>query len=214
MKYDFLIFDLDGTLVDSKDDLAKASNDLRAYYNLEPLDLETIISFVGNGLKVLADNILPQEYSQKEETLEKFIEFYDRCLTDTTKPYKGIIDLLESFDKSVKKAVLSNKSQDFTRRILDVLGLSRHFIEIWGGDNESGVKKPDPKVIYALIDKTQSKIENTIIIGDGINDIGVAKAAGIASIGILYGFTPAETIVELKPNYLAKSPAEIKKILK
>jgi phosphoglycolate phosphatase len=211
MGYDFLIFDLDGTLVDSQKDIAFAVNCVRKDLGFEPLTIEKVRSYLGSGIKALVDKTVPEKDGAiLALALEKFKYYYAQCLTDTTVAYKGIEEALNSL-KNKKKAVLSNKTELFSREIVKRLGLSKHFTEVWGWDT-AGVKKPDPKPIFDLIEKTKSVPEKTIMIGDSENDIKAAKAAGIASLAVLYGYSDLAHIEKYNPDYIIKNPEDIIKI--
>lgn len=212
MGYDFLIFDLDGTVIDSQRDIAFAVNEVRKELGFAPLTIDKIRSYLGNGVKALVGRAVPEADSEiLASAFEKFKFYYGRCLTDTTLPYDGMEETLLALN-SKKKAILSNKMEIFSCEIVKRLGIAEYFVEVWGGDT-SGVKKPDPKPIFDLIKKTNSKPEKTIMIGDSENDIKAAKAAGIASLAVLYGYTDIVRIKEHKPDYIAAKPEEIIKIV-
>ena len=122
MSLKLIIFDLDGTLVDSKYDLTAAVNLTRKYYGLENISVSQVASYLGSGIKALVKNILPA-VDQKElsDAVIMFKNFYSEHLLDTTKPYDGVVKMLESF-KGIKKAVLSNKSENFSKQILKEIG--------------------------------------------------------------------------------------------
>ncbi|MCL2334484.1 MAG: HAD-IA family hydrolase [Endomicrobia bacterium] len=208
MNYDFLIFDLDGTIVDSERDLTSAINMVRQEFGFEPLTIEKVRSYVGSGIKALVDKAVPERSEEiHERALERFKFHYSRVLTDTTAAYDGIAAMLEAL-KDKKKAVLSNKTEIFSHEIIKRLGLKKYFVEIWGGDTAG--KKPDPKPILDLIKVTGSQAAKTVMIGDSSNDFKAAKAAGIASIAVLYGYGgDIDRIKELKPDYIAEKPEDI-----
>lgn len=211
MGYDFLIFDLDGTIVDSQRDITAAVNSVRKDFGFEPLTIEKVRSYMGSGVKALVDKAVPErDDAILADALERFKYHYAKCLTDTTVPYKGIEEMLESL-KNKNKAILSNKTELFSQEIVKRLGLLKYFSQVWGGDT-AGVKKPDPKPILDLIKKTGSKPEKTIMIGDSENDIKAAKAAGIASLAVLYGYSDLAHIKKYSPDYIVKTPEEIVKI--
>jgi len=213
--FDFLIFDLDGTVVDSQRDLTRAVNLTRADYGLSGLSIETVSGYLGNGVKVLVDKVMPCDKVncpvEIARALEKFKAYYAAHLIDTTKPYDGIVEILEKC-RDKKKVILSNKSEQFSKEIVNRLGLSKHFLDVWGGDTLDE-KKPSPKPILELLKKFSVKPENAIMIGDGVNDVLAARAAGIKSLATLYGYSPKDEIVNLKPDYIAYSPAEIENII-
>ncbi len=213
MGYDFLIFDLDGTIVDSQKDITSAVNLVREEFGFEPLTIEKVRSFLGSGVKALVDKVVPEKSEEiHRAAFERFKVHYSQCLTDTTVPYRGIEELLKALP-SKKKAVLSNKTEIFSCEILKRLNLSKYFVEIWGGDT-AGVKKPDPKPILDLIDVTESDIKKTVMIGDSENDIRAAQAAGVASVAVLYGYTGFEQLKSFNPDYIVKTPQDIIEIVK
>ena len=212
MGYDFLIFDLDGTIIDSQKDIATAVNAVRKDFGFEPLTIEKVRSYLGSGVKALVDRVVPEKSGEVHAAaLEKFKHYYAGCLTDTTVPYGGIEKTLQTLQNK-KKAILSNKTEFFSREIVKRLGLAKYFTQIWGGDT-AGVKKPDPKPILDLMKITKSAPEKTIMIGDSDNDIQAAKAAGVASLAVLYGYSDFESIKKCNPDYVVRKPEEIVEII-
>jgi haloacid dehalogenase superfamily, subfamily IA, variant 3 with third motif having DD or ED/haloacid dehalogenase superfamily, subfamily IA, variant 1 with third motif having Dx(3-4)D or Dx(3-4)E len=212
MAYDFLIFDLDGTIVDSQKDITFAVNSVRKDFGFEPLTIEKVRSYLGSGVKALVDKVVPEKSDEiLKAALEKFKHHYAKCLTDTTVPYEGIEKTLKAL-KGKKKAILSNKTELFSCEILKRLELSKYFLEIWGGDT-AGVKKPDPKPILDLIKITKADPRKTIMIGDSGNDFKAAKAAGVASLAVLYGYSDIAHIKQYNPDYIVSCPEEIVKIV-
>ncbi|MCL2145491.1 MAG: HAD family hydrolase [Endomicrobia bacterium] len=212
MGYDFLIFDLDGTIIDSQKDITTAVNAVRKDFGFEPLTIDKVRSYLGSGVKVLVDKVVPEKSGEiLADALEKFKRHYADCLTDTTIAYAGIEKTLQSLQNK-KKAILSNKTEFFSREIVRRLSLDKYFTEIWGGDT-AGVKKPDPKPILDLIKITKSSPEKTIMIGDGENDIKAAKAAGVASMAVLYGYSDLNYIKRYNPDHIVSKPEEIVEII-
>ncbi|MCL1972471.1 MAG: HAD-IA family hydrolase [Endomicrobia bacterium] len=212
MGYDFLIFDLDGTIVDSQRDITAAVNAVRKDFGFEPLTIEQVRSYLGSGVKALVDRVVPEKSEEiHAAALEKFKHYYACCLTDTTVPYDGIEKTLQTLQNK-KKAILSNKTELFSCEIAKRLGLDKYFTQIWGGDT-AGAKKPDPKPILDLMKITKSVPEKTIMIGDSENDIKAAKAAGVASLAVLYGYSDLKSIKKCNPDYIVSNPQEIIEIV-
>jgi phosphoglycolate phosphatase len=213
MKFDFLIFDLDGTLVDSQKDLASALNLTRKDYCLKPLSVDEVRSYVGNGLKVLVQKAIPEiDENLVLEAVEKLNDHYADCYLDETVPYQGICEMLETL-KNAKKAILTNKPERFSRGIVKKMGWDGHFLEIYGGDSMEGIRKPDPRVLFEVMKKIGADPKRTIMIGDGINDVKVAKAGGIASLAVFYGFSDKEAVDSFGADFTAQTPKDILKIL-
>jgi phosphoglycolate phosphatase len=208
MRFDFLIFDLDGTLIDSQRDITSAVNSVRKEYGFDCLHVEQVRSYLGSGVNALMDRAVPEKKGMvQSEVLEKFKFYYRRCLINTTVIYNGIREMLEAL-KNKKKAVLSNKNEDFSCEIVKSLRISDYFVKVWGGDS-AGAKKPDPKPIVDLVNLTNSDISKTIMIGDSANDLLAAKAAGIPSIAVLYGYSDVEQIKQYNPDFMIKAPKDI-----
>jgi phosphoglycolate phosphatase len=209
--FDFLIFDLDGTLVDSQRDITYAVNGVRKEFNFSPLAVDEVRACLGSGIKSLVERVVPGESLKVHESaLERFKIHYGKCLTDTTRPYDGVPEMLAAL-KNVKKAVLSNKTETFSREILKRLGLLKYFVEVWGGDT-LGVKKPDPQPILDLIKSARADKSKTLMVGDSANDFKAASAAGVKCAAVLYGYSTPARIREFNPDYLIKEPSEIIKI--
>jgi phosphoglycolate phosphatase len=208
MGFNFLIFDLDGTLIDSQRDITSAVNSVRKEYGFDYLHAEQVRSYLGSGVNVLMNEVIPEKkWMVQSEVLERFKFYYRRCLIDTTVIYNGIREMLEAL-KNKKKVILSNKNEDFSCEIAKKLKISDYFVKVWGGDS-AGAKKPDPKPIADLINLTKSDISKTIMIGDSANDFLAAKAAGILSIAVLYGYSGIEQIKQYSPVFTAKTPKDI-----
>jgi phosphoglycolate phosphatase len=207
---DLLIFDLDGTLIDSKLDLAQAVNATRAHMGMSALDNERVYSYVGNGAPVLIRRAMGAEASepQVQEALEFFLEFYREHYLDFTKIYPGVREALDRLrDGGKRMAVLTNKPVRISRAILDGLGVGGHFFQVYGG-NSFDLKKPDPIGVAALMRETGIPAERTLMIGDSGVDIQTARNAGIASCGVTYGFQP-ETLADPAPGRLVDSLQEL-----
>ena len=206
-----VIFDLDGTLVDSKYDLTNSVNFVRHEHGLSPLPIDKVASYLGSGITALVKAVLAElKNNNFDEAVKMFKDHYAKHLTDKTLPYKDVMEMLSNIPQ--QKVLLSNKDEKFSKQILNTLGLSKYFTEIYGGDSFKE-KKPNPLPIYEIMKKFSLNKENIVMVGDGANDIMVGKNAGITTIGVLYGYSSLEQINSLSPNYIAKSPENIIEIL-
>jgi phosphoglycolate phosphatase len=187
-----LIFDLDGTLVDSKLDLVHSVNAARGLMNLTPISQELVSSYVGNGVAVLMRRALGPEASEAEvqRAIEFFLGYYRDHMLDNTRLYPSVKEGLDRMLASgATMAVLTNKPVRFSRAIVEGLGLGGHFFQVYGG-NSFDQKKPDPIGIEKLLAESGMSRERTIMVGDSGVDIRTARNANVKACGVLYGFQP------------------------
>lgn len=211
-KIKLVVFDLDGTLVDSKYDLTDAVNFTRKQYDFNPLSVDKVASYLGSGIVALVKSVLPElDDGQLKVAVKTFMNFYGEHLLDKTKFYKDIDTVLAELN-SFKKIVLSNKTELFSKKIIEYLNLKQYFVQVYGGDSFKE-KKPNPLPIYEIMKNFSLNKENVVMVGDGANDILVGKNAGIKTIGVLYGYSSQEQLNELAPDYQAKTSHDIAKIL-
>ncbi len=207
---DLLIFDLDGTLIDSKLDLAHAVNATRAHFGLPPLDLETVGNYIGNGAPVLIRRAMGAEASQNDvdKALEYFLAYYGDHKLDNTRAYPGIPEALEALHQaSVRMAVLTNKPVRISGRIIEGLGLSKYFLHVYGG-NSFDRKKPDPLGVETLLAETGVSKHRALIVGDSAVDVQTARNAGVKVCGVTYGFQP-ESFAADPPDMIVDRPEEL-----
>jgi phosphoglycolate phosphatase len=200
---DLLIFDLDGTLVDSRLDLANAVNAMRVHMGMEPLANERVYTYVGNGAPVLIRRALGERATERQvqEALEYFLEFYREHDLDHTVLYPGVKESLDRLhDAGKKMAVLTNKPVAMSRAIVEGLGTGRYFFRVYGG-NSFEFKKPDPIGIRTLMEECRATTEATLMIGDSAVDVHTARNAGVRCCGVTYGFQP-ETLADPAPDLL------------
>lgn len=198
-----LIFDLDGTLIDSKLDLVHSVNAARGLMNLGPISEELIASYVGNGAPVLMRRALGPEASEDDvrKALEFFLGYYRDHMLDNTRLYPGVKDALDRLHNShAKLAVLTNKPVRFSQAIVDGLGLGGHFFQVYGG-NSFEQKKPDPIGIETLIGESGAERDRTIMVGDSGVDVRTARNAKVRACGVKYGFQP-ESFEQDPPDIL------------
>lgn len=207
---ELFIFDLDGTLIDSKLDLAHAVNATRAHLDLPPLEHELIYSYVGNGAPVLIRRALGPHASEEQVSyaLEYFLGYYREHMLDYTVLYPGVRETLEKLDNGERRlAVLTNKPVRISAAILDGLNVGRHFFRVYGG-NSFDQKKPHPIGIETLLREAGARKERTLMVGDSAVDIQTARNAGISCCGVTYGFQP-ESLAEFPPDFLIERMDQI-----
>jgi phosphoglycolate phosphatase len=198
-----LIFDLDGTLIDSKLDLAHSVNATRLHMGMKDLPHERIFSFVGNGAPTLIRRSLEPGASEEqiEQALAFFLAYYREHMLDYTTLYPGVTETLDALLASGKSmAVLTNKPVRISKAIIDGLGLSKHFFQIYGG-NSFDQKKPHPIGIETLMSEAGVAAASAMMIGDSSVDVQTARNAGIKACGVTYGFQP-ETLAAEPPDFL------------
>jgi len=205
-----LIFDLDGTLVDSQLDLAHAINAMLRNYGRAELPTDLIASYIGDGAPMLVRRALGDPGDEKfvREALEFFMLHYRAHTLDNTLTYPGVMEQLERCQAAgLKMAVLSNKPVAPSRRICDGLGMSKFFAQVYGG-NSFETKKPDPLGARRLLEENGVQAEEAVIIGDSQNDVLTARNAGMWALGVTYGFSP-ETLQRHPPDVLVDTTSEL-----
>lgn len=211
---DLLIFDLDGTLIDSKRDLANSVNATREFMGLARIESETVSTWVGNGAPVLMRRALGPEVSEEEveRALAHFLSYYREHMLDYTTLYPGVRESLDRLQAGrVPMAVLTNKPVRFSRTLIDGLGLGGHFFRIYGG-NSFERKKPDPIGVDALLEEASVPRDHTMLVGDSAVDVRTARNAQIRCCGVTYGFQP-ETFEADPPDILVDRMEEVAEIV-
>lgn len=210
--YRLAIFDLDGTLVDSLGDLAASVNHVRRMCGMDDIDIGVVKTYVGSGVKTLVDRALPGlSEDKRREALKAFGEHYAKHLLDTTREYPGVREMLTRLDGR-KLAVLTNKTEEFSVRILRQLGLDAHFSIVWGGDT-GPEKKPSPAPIFEIMKRLDVTPEQTVMIGDGVNDVLSAKSAGVRAVALSYGYSAVGELAELNPEFIVPGVTELAALL-
>ena len=183
------VFDLDGTLIDSRLDLAAAVNAMRACYHLPPLELETVTSFVGNGIrKFILRALAHHETIPIDDAIAKMKQYYNQHLTDYTTLYPGVQKGLKKLaESSWYLAVVTNKDSDSAVRILDKLGVKEFLSAIIGGTDQFPLK-PAPDSLLSLCKRFTVRPGDAFMIGDHYTDLAAGKSAGMRGIFAAYGF--------------------------
>ena len=210
-----IIFDLDGTLIDSAADLAISMNATREHFGLPPIDPALIYSYVGNGAAVLVQRALAGNVSEEQlaDALRFFLQYYRTHALEHTKLYPGVREtIVELSQAGHQLAVLTNKPVRISFDILGSLGLARHFIRVYGGDSFPA-KKPDPSGVQALMNEAGVPAAASLLVGDSSVDVRTARNAGIRSCGVAWGFQP-ESFESEPPDILIRQPGELLQIIK
>lgn len=213
--YKGIIFDLDGTLLDTLSDLSNSVNQVLENYEYPTHAKEVYKKKIGKGFKDLISKSMPESANeqQKEAGLAEFLKIYDRDYMKETKPYDGIVDMLHTLqDNQIKIAVNSNKRSDYTNALVKKNFSDIVFVECFG-ERQDVPKKPDPTSAMELRNLMNLKSNEILYIGDSKTDIQTASNANMDSIGVLWGFRDEEELQSHGATYIAKTPADIIKIV-
>ena len=210
-KIKLLIFDLDGTLVDSKRDIAAGVNFTLRHLGLPAIKNTAVYGFIGDGSWQLMERALKSSKKKYiDDALEIFRDYYSKHLTVTTKLYPDVIKTLRYYSDK-KKAVVTNKYESYSVKILGDLKINKYFDAVLGSDSTQRCK-PDPLPLLTVMKKLGVGASETVMIGDGANDILAAKNAGVTSCAVGYGLESCERLLSYKPDYFIKKLSDITRI--
>ena len=201
-----IVFDLDGTLVDTAPDLISALNFVLVREGLAPVPLASARNMIGAGARKLIERGLevegrPASLEDISRMTADFIDYYAAHIADTSRPFEGLEGALDDLiGRGHRLAVCTNKLEWLSKRLLDQLGLSGRFTAICGADT-FGVSKPDPAILRQTVARAGGEISSSIMVGDAGTDIGVARRAGVPVIGVSFGYADVP-MAELKPDRL------------
>jgi phosphoglycolate phosphatase len=217
VRFSLIVFDLDGTLVDSLRDLAESANATLVECGVAPLEKEALARMVGDGAAALvARAFAAAGHRPPRDALSRFLAVYNSRLLSCTRPYPGVDQLLTALDRRVKRAVLTNKPIDPTRHILDGLDLARHFPagRVIGGDGPFP-RKPDPGALRWLASVEGVALDRTILVGDSVVDWRTARAANTHICLARYGFGyEGFPLAQLgRDEYVIDAPSELLAVL-
>lgn len=215
-RYKGVIFDLDGTLLDTIDDLGESMNEVLKTYNYPTFTSEEYKLKIGGGFKGLVLNSFPEctDLDTIGEATVLFSNIYDTRYLNKTKAYEGIDYILDELNKmGLKLGINSNKKDEYTNVLTNKFFKRIPFIAIYG-ERDGVSKKPDPTSALDIIQLMQLKADEVLYVGDSMVDIMTAKNAGIDSVGVLWGFRNYEELSKYGANYIISDPKEILKIIK
>jgi len=208
-----IVFDLDGTLVDTAPDLIGSLNAILTREGMSPLPLASARNMIGGGARKLLERGLEAEGrnvapAEMERLLEDFIAHYADHIADHSRPFEGLETALDQLSaRGCLLAVCTNKREWLSRRLLDQLALSSRFAAVCGADT-FGVAKPDPTILRQTVARAGGQISSTIMVGDAGTDVGVARRAGVPVIGVTFGYTEVP-IEQLNPDVVISHMREL-----
>jgi phosphoglycolate phosphatase len=208
-----VIFDLDGTLVDTAPDLVTTLNTILARAGLPPVDYSAARNMVGGGARAMLERGLAAEScsppkAEVDRMVKEFILHYSTHIADASKPFEGVEAALDALaSRGFRLAVCTNKLEALSVRLLRLLGLSRRFSAICGADT-FGVAKPDPRILLNTLARAGGSSQYAVMIGDSITDIATARAAGVPVIAVDFGYSEMP-VSQLAPDRVASRFAEL-----
>jgi len=210
-----IVFDLDGTLVDSQRDLADSTNEMLTTYGATPLPVDAVAGMVGEGARRLVARALTAAGLDHDvsEALARFREIYDRRLLVHTRPYPGVPEMTRDLAARARLCVLTNKPEAPSRRLLEAFDLAAHFTSVIGGDS-GFARKPDPAGLRHLIEAGGGDAASTTFVGDSMLDVETARHAGTRMCVALYGFGRQRGDFVLRGDeLLAMQPADVVRLV-
>lgn len=212
-----VIFDLDGTLLNTIGDLAHSCNTVLKRHSLPTYTYDEYRWFVGNGVMRLVERAIPEPLRTEERVAAlraEFVEYYHANNAQYTTPYEGITELLESLqEQRVAVAVASNKYQEGTRKLVSHYFPEIYFCEVLG-QQEGLPLKPNPQIIYNIEELRGYRADEVLYVGDSGIDMETARAAKVESVGVAWGFRSIEELQESGADHIVHTPAEILQLIK
>lgn len=209
--FDLIIFDQDGTLVDSRIDITNSVNHALKVLGLPILDINTITGYIGEGITKLIERSLGPHQELLDRARSLFLEYYSSHLTDNTYLYPDVVDVLQFFDKK-KKAVISNKLGSLTKDLMRDLGIL-HYFEIVLGCDSTSRRKPFPDPIIKVLDTLGVKGDRALMVGDSPTDIEAGRRAEIFTCGVSYGYRGRDELLKAEPDFLIDNLLKLKEII-
>ena len=213
-KYDTVIFDLDGTLLDTLEDLADAVNYALREMGMPQRTIEEVRQFVGNGVRRLMELAVPQGFDNPafEDTFAKFKEYYGIHCNDKTKAYDGVVQLLRDLkEEGYALAIVSNKLDSAVKELSEIY--FEGIVKVAIGETEGVAKKPAPDTVYKALKELQMPAETAVYVGDSEVDVMTAKNSGLPCISVLWGFRDEAFLREQGATQFARTAKEVKACL-
>ena len=212
MRFSSLIFDLDGTLLDTVDDIGTAANTVLEELGYPSHPLPAFQKFVGSGVAVLFRRAIPRDnpsQNEIEHCVARFQQVYASCWNHASKPYEGILEFLEKLSISrCKLAILSNKPDVFTKKCVSHYFSSYDFDPVFG-QRSNVARKPDPQAVWEIMQQHQSSPEHTIFVGDSEIDVQTAQNAGVFSVGVGWGYRGSEVLLAQGVDLIVEHPSDL-----
>ena len=207
-----VVFDLDGTLLNTLEDLADCTNYILRQYGHPEHPTEAYRYFVGRGIRNLIVQVLPEENRKEtyiDQILTDYLPYYEAHKEDKTTPYQGIIPLLKELQKrNILQAIASNKIQEAMKPLAEHYFSGIEFAAILGSRPNIPIK-PDPTIVYHILEMTGIRKEDVLYVGDTAVDMQTATAAGVKKVGVLWGFRTREELQNAGADYLIEKPEEL-----
>ncbi len=198
---DLMIFDFDGTIVNSGGDIAASVNYTLKTLEIPVLEHDRIIGYIGDGVQKLIERCLGVNNQHMfNDAMRIFSGYYAEHMLDTTSLCDSVVEVLDHF-REKKKIIITNKRRHYTIGMTDAFGITKYFDEIIGADS-TPYRKPDPRLLFPILEKYRIRNENSLVIGDGINDIMLAKNTGVLSCALLNGLTQKDILISLNPDFV------------
>ncbi len=213
-KIELIIFDLDGTIVNSIFDIADGVNHVLNSMKRRSISTKEVQNMVGSGVRKLIELALngTEDEEVMENALIKFQEYYSNNLTTKTRPYKGVVSTVQQLSV-YKKAIYSNKPQELTTKVIKDLDLNSYFNVVQGADDSKYKRKPSPEGIAYILEKLHVKPAHALMVGDSTHDIQAGKKAGLMTCAVTYGYREEKILAEESPDYMIHQLPELVDIL-
>lgn len=213
-KYDTVIFDLDGTLLDTLEDLADSVNFALSLHGFPCREIEEIRSFVGNGVARLMELSIPDGMNNPQygKCFADFRNHYSQNMQHKTKAYKGIMELLRQLaEENYKIAIVSNKFDGAVKKLKQVY--FGEYIKVAIGESEGVSRKPAPDTVFKALEELESSADKAVYVGDSEVDVKTAKNSGVVCIGVTWGFRTRQVLEQAGADYIIDNPVALLKII-
>jgi len=213
-RFELVLFDLDGTLCDTRMDLVASTNHVRRSFGLEPLEPREVQRLVGHGARALVERALgPERREIHDEGERRLLAHYDEHCLDETRPYSGLVELIDSLSpRGVRFAVVTNKLFRLSTKVLDGLDLGRRLAAVVGGDTFAE-RKPHPRGVEHVLEEVGIERARALMVGDSAIDVDTARAARIAVCGVLWGFD-SEGLRASSPDFLVADASSLERVIR